>query len=59
LYIAQIEPSQKGGALIAEGIDHIIKHHDFSSSTSMIYSKKGDNPFAAVENQGAGSWSVA
>ncbi len=60
LYIAQIEPSQKGGQLIAEGLDHIIKHHDFASSKSMMYSKRGSNQeFTAAENPGSSGWSVA
>ncbi|HEX4839329.1 MAG TPA: hypothetical protein VFU89_02670, partial [Rhabdochlamydiaceae bacterium] len=60
LYIAQIEPSQKGGQLIAEGLDHIIKHHDFTSSKSLMYSKRDSNQkFTATENPGSSGWSVA
>jgi len=60
LYIAQIEPSQKGGQLIAEGLDHIIKHHDFTSPESLMYSKRGsDQEFTANENPGSSGWSVA
>jgi hypothetical protein len=59
LYISQIEPSQKGGALIAEGIDHIIKHHDFNSSKSMMYTKRdSDQKFIGNENPGSSGWSV-
>lgn len=59
LYISQIEPSEKGGELIARGIDHIIKNHDFSSK-SKIYSKKfSEEQFTHTENRGPRYWSVA
>jgi hypothetical protein len=62
LYIAQIEPSRKGGQLIAEGLAHIIKHHDFTSSNSksVIYSKGESNQeFTSAKNPGLSGWSVA
>jgi hypothetical protein len=60
LYISQIEPSQKGGQLIAEGVTHIIKHHDFSFSKSMMYAKRDSNQgFTVNENPGSSGWSVA
>lgn len=40
LYESGIEPNEAGGALIAEGLHHIITHHDFSSQ-SMLYAKSG------------------
>lgn len=57
LYIAQIEPSQKGSQLIAEGINFIIKNDD--RSKSMIYSKSDDREFIGSENPGFFGWSVA
>ncbi len=60
LYVSQIEPSQKGGKLIAAGINHIVKHHDFSARKSVLYSKRAqDAAFTGVENRGPKSWSVA
>lgn len=59
LYECGIEPNKEGGGLIAEGIHHIVKHHDFKGE-SMIYSK----PFGHSKYQGAvfadpSEWSVA
>jgi len=56
LYIMQIEPSIKGGALIAEGLDHIIKNHDFQSE-SKIYSKS-NTLFTGSSNPGS-NWEVS
>lgn len=50
LYISQIEPSQKGGKLIAEGITHIVKNHDFQNKKSLIYSKNSADLFTSIEN---------
>jgi hypothetical protein len=59
LYIAQIEPSQKGGKLIAEGLSHIIKTHPFNSPKSIIYSQgNSQTEFTGIENRGSGTWSV-
>lgn len=59
LYIFQIEPSKKGGELIAEGINHIINHHDFNFQ-SRIYSKHfSDVTFTSTQNEGPDHWSVA
>jgi hypothetical protein len=59
LYIAQIEPSQEGSKLIAEGIDNIIKRHDFTNSRSVMYSKRdSDERFIPFEPE-SGGWSVA
>lgn len=44
-YISGIEPSEKGGGLIARGLSHIIQQHDYTSSK--IYLSEGevsDNP---------------
>lgn len=59
LYISQIEPSAKGGSLIAQGISHIIKKHDFESKKSILYAKTGSNAeYSGSENQGPGNWKV-
>lgn len=67
LYISQIEPSEEGGKLIAEGLVYIIKHHYFNSaseydyfkSKSKLYSKKEtDIKFKEVVNPGYRGWSV-
>lgn len=58
LFISQIEPSAKGGALIAQGISHIVQKHDFTSQ-SMMYSKSGSrNEFTARKNPGAFGWTI-
>jgi hypothetical protein len=60
LYINQIEPSAKGGALIAEGIKHIVINHEFSSKRSIMYAKKDGVPgFTGSDNPGSRGWQVA
>lgn len=50
LYTAQIEPNEEGAKLIAEGICHVIKQHDFTSASS-LYSKNGtDTAFHSSAN---------
>jgi len=56
LYICQIEPSSKGGSMIAELIDHAIKNHDFGRS-SKLYLKCGEL-VSAEENDGSCKWSI-
>lgn len=59
LYISQIEPSALGGALIAQGINHVIQNHDFASNKSVIYSKAGSSrEYSGSENQGPAAWRV-
>lgn len=58
LYIAQIEPSQKGSRLIAEGINQIIKRHDFNSKSMMYAKRDSSREFVANENPGFSGWSV-
>jgi hypothetical protein len=41
LYISGIEPSERGGYLIANGLSHIITYHDYNSS-GKIYTCDGD-----------------
>ncbi len=50
LYVCSIEPGPKGGGLIAEGIDHIVKNHDYLKS-SRIYSKQPDGTeYSSIDN---------
>ncbi|MFI5344656.1 MAG: hypothetical protein ACHQUC_10615 [Chlamydiales bacterium] len=58
LYIASIEPNVEGGKLIAEGINHIVKNHDYHSS-SKLYAKSGSQTeFSASDNPGYSGWRV-
>lgn len=57
LYQSQIEPNEAGGALIAEGIDHIVRNHDFSGP-SQLYAKPDDNDYRASLNPGSSGWKV-
>jgi len=59
LYDCGIEPSKEGGALIAEGIHHILKHHDFTKE-SALYSKSGNtSSFTGKINKNPSAWRVA
>lgn len=58
LYLASIEPSVEGGKLIAEGINHIVKQHDYNAS-SQLYAKSGSQTeFSASDNPGYHGWRV-
>lgn len=35
LYVSQIEPSAKGGAIIADLIAHVVQHHDFKNEAQI------------------------
>ena len=56
LYDHGIEPGKQGTELIAEGIAHIVKNHDYSTE-SKLYSKKG-NEYNAAINQPS-NWNVS
>lgn len=56
LYECGIEPGEKGGKLIAEGIHHIIKHHDFTGE-SKLYSKEKET-YEGVPNRNPAIWKV-
>ncbi len=56
LYDHGIEPGEQGTELIAEGIAHIVKNHDYSTE-SKLYSKKGSE-YKAATNQPS-NWKVA
>jgi hypothetical protein len=47
LYDCGIEPNEKGGALIAEGIDHIIQHHNYGGESALYAKPKGQAAFAS------------
>jgi len=49
LYKTQIEPSAKGGDLIAELVTHVATHHDFKGP-SLVYAKGKDKIITAKEN---------
>jgi len=58
LYEYGIEPGIEGGKLIAEGIHHIVKHHDFTGG-SILYSKSdGRDTYTSSENKGPKEWHV-
>lgn len=57
LYTCQIEPNEEGGALIATGLDYIIKNHNFESE-SKIYKSNSDTDYSGSENPGS-KWEVA
>lgn len=56
LYDCGIEPGKKGSKLIAEGIDHIVKNHDYSKESS-IYSKYNCDDYKGVLYQPS-KWKV-
>ena len=61
MVLSGIEPGEKGSELIAEGIDHIIKNHDYDDedSVSKLYSKKGSaDKYFASDNTVSG-WEVS
>lgn len=58
LYLSGIEPSKKGGRLIAEGIAHIIGNHDFGGK-SRIYAKSASSlSYSGDDLNGGTSWTV-
>ena len=59
IYACGIEPGEKGGRLIAEGIWHIVKQHDFSKE-SFLYSKtSSQSSYTRKPNASPASWYVA
>ena len=59
LYTMQIEPNKHGGRLIAEGLAHIIKNHDYDNDPSVLYAKDRTNgSYVASPNPGNSGWSV-
>ncbi|WP_420421966.1 hypothetical protein [Simkania sp.] len=59
IYNSGIEPNAKGGELIAEGINHIVKQHDFNGE-SIRYSKPdGKDAYEGEKNDKPEDWRVA
>ncbi|WP_420421968.1 hypothetical protein [Simkania sp.] len=59
LYNSGIEPNAKGSKLIAEGINHVVKQHDFNDE-SMLYSKTDENEsYQGKKNDKPQDWKVA
>lgn len=52
LYRCQIEPSQKGGQIIAELISHVVNTHDWEGPSQFYTQKEGENK--SKMNEGAG-----
>jgi hypothetical protein len=60
LYLSAIEPGEKGSELIVEGINHIIKNHDYSDdSKSMLYSKKDSSDTYTASDNSVSDWEVS
>lgn len=59
LYLAGIEPGVEGGKLIAEGISHIVKNHDFNSPSKLYSKNDAQAQFTAAENPGYDGWRVS
>lgn len=57
LYESGIEPNAAGGKLIAEGIDHIVKHHDFSGESKLYSKPSGSSEYVGIGH--ASDWKVA
>ncbi|MBS0655458.1 MAG: hypothetical protein JSR46_06765 [Verrucomicrobia bacterium] len=51
LYTSEIEPNVRGGSLIAEGIDHIIKQHDFTGVSRSYAKLAGSDTYRAAKAQ--------
>ncbi len=51
LYICGIEPNKAGGALIAEGLKHIIKQHDFAGESKVYAKLKPNKTYSVEENK--------
>lgn len=58
LYMAQIEPNKAGGALIAEGIDHIVRNHDFAGPSQLYAKGDTDLAYKDAPNPGSSGWKV-
>jgi len=56
LFCCQIEPSAKGGALIANLLSHVIRFHDFSGPSKFYLS--GDDTISALDNSTDCRWSI-
>ncbi|NGX26467.1 MAG: hypothetical protein K940chlam6_00390 [Chlamydiae bacterium] len=59
LYESGIEPNENGGKLIADGIDHIVRNHDFSGESALYSKRNGNSEFVGVNNRNSSAWRVA
>ena len=50
LYDHGIEPGKAGGALIAEGIHHIVANHDFTKESKLYSKSDGEDSYKAKDN---------
>ena len=57
LYESGIEPNRKGSQLIAQGLTHILVHHDFQKE-SMLYAKPDQEPFYTGKPNHPSAWEV-
>eukprot|EP01125_Pyxidicula_operculata_P002400 TRINITY_DN12278_c0_g1_i1.p1 TRINITY_DN12278_c0_g1~~TRINITY_DN12278_c0_g1_i1.p1 ORF type:complete len:362 (-),score=75.99 TRINITY_DN12278_c0_g1_i1:90-1175(-) len=57
LYCSQIEPSEKGGKIIADLISHVIQNHDFNGP-SLFYRQTPEGSIETTPNTDSSSWSV-
>ena len=57
LYSHQIEPSKKGGQLIADMVSYVVKNHDFANKHSVIYYKKNGQMITDL-NDGKMPWKI-
>lgn len=57
LYESNIEPNANGGQLIADGIHHIVTHHDFAGESKLYAKPDGQAEYGAKPN--AGDWKVS
>lgn len=59
LYECGIEPNEKGGALIADGIHHIVTQHDFSGESNLYSKSKDKSEYVGMKNSKPSNWRVA
>lgn len=57
LYDCGIEPNEKGAKRIADGIDHILRNHNFSGE-SRLYAKRSGCVYKGVPNPDPSKWRV-
>jgi hypothetical protein len=58
MYISGIEPSQAGGAVIAAGISHIVKNHNYTGESKLYSDQTLTTNWSAIDNPGVSGWAV-
>lgn len=58
LYCEGIEPNESGSKLIAEGVYHIVKNHNFKGD-SLVYAKSDENETYTAKPNDPETWQVA